>query len=75
MNKILIATFESEDALKAVEHDLMTATISGFPREKILVEKERKEVKVITPAATEAEIRKVFQDHRPKDLREEEWKD
>jgi len=45
MNKILTAFFETEEALKAAQHDLTTATIAGFPREKMLAARERKEIK------------------------------
>jgi len=45
MNKILTAFFETEEALEAAQHDLTTATIAGFPREKMLADHERKEIK------------------------------
>ncbi|NGP54639.1 hypothetical protein [Thioalkalivibrio sp. XN8] len=74
MNKILTASFDTEEALKAAQYDLTTATIAGFPREKILADKERKEIKVMTTGATETQVRKILQDHDPKDLRESEFK-
>lgn len=74
MNKILTASFDTEEALKAAQHDLTTATIAGFPREKILADSERKEIKVVTTGATETQVRKILQDHDPKDLRESEFK-
>ncbi|NGX17678.1 hypothetical protein [Wenzhouxiangella sp. XN24] len=74
MQKLLFASFESEDALKAVKHELTTATIAGFPREKILANEEKKEIRVITTAATEAEVRKILKEHHPREFREEEWK-
>jgi len=75
MNKVLTASFETEEALKAAQHDLTTATIAGFPREKILADKERKEIKVATTGATETQVRKILQDHDPKELRESESKE
>jgi len=74
MNKVLTASFGTEEALKAAQHDLTTATIAGFPREKILADKEGKQIKVVTTGATEAQVRKILQDHDPKDLRESEFK-
>ena len=74
MNKILTASFDTEEALKAAQHDLTTATIAGFPREKILADNERKELKVVTTGATETQVRKILQDHDPKDVGEAELK-
>jgi len=74
MNKVLTASFGTEEAVKAAQHDLTTATIAGFPREKILADKEGKQIKVVTTGATEAQVRKILQDHDPKDLRESEFK-
>jgi len=39
MNKVLTASFDTEEALKAAQHDLTTSTIAGFPREKIRADK------------------------------------
>jgi len=72
MNKVLTASFDTEEALKAAQHDLTTSTIAGFPREKIRADKDRKEIKVLTTGATEAQVRKILQDHDPKELRESE---
>lgn len=74
MNKILTASFDTEAALKAAQHDLVTATIAGFPQEKILADKDRKEIKVLTTEATETQVRQILRDHDPKDLRESEFK-
>jgi len=74
MNKILTASFDSAEALKAAQHDLTTATIAGFPREEILADKEKNEIKVVTTEATETQVRKILQDHHPKYLRESEFK-
>lgn len=41
MNKLLIATFDSEEKIKGAQNDLQTAAIAGFPREKDLVDKKR----------------------------------
>ena len=74
MNKILTASFDSEEALKAAQHDLTTATIAGFPAEEILADKERKEIKVVTTGATETQVRKILQDHDPIGLKESAFK-
>ncbi len=74
MNKTLTATFESEDALKAAEYNIINAEIAGIPREKIFVDKEKKEIKVIIPTATEAEIRSILKENNPKTITEREWK-
>lgn len=75
MNKMLIATFDSEDNLKSAENDLLTATIAGFPREKILVNKEKKEIKVIIPATTKAEVLRMLNEHNPRAVTETDWKE
>lgn len=75
MNKILVATFDSEDSLKGAENDLVTATIAGFPREKILVDKENKTIKVIIPETTKAEVLRMLNEHRPINVTEKDWKE
>ena len=73
MSKVLTASFDTEEAVKAAQYDLTTASIAGFPQENILADKERKEIKVVTSGATEAQVRKILHDHNPKDLRESEF--
>lgn len=75
MNKILTATFDSVDNLKAAENDLLTATIAGFPREKIHVDKERNEIKVIIPETTKPEVLRILNDHHPRAVTEKDWKE
>jgi len=75
MFKTLTATFESEETLKKVKADIVSADIAGFPQERIFIDKDKKEVKVITPTAIEAPIRKIFQDHGAKNVTEREWKE
>ncbi len=75
MNKLLIATFASEDNLKSAQHELLTATIAGFPREKVLVNKEKKEIKVIMPETTRAEVERVLNEHSPLNVTVEDTDD
>ncbi len=75
MNKLLIATFDSEDKLKGAQNDLLTATIAGFPREKVLIDKENKQIKIIIPETTRAEVEKVLNAHDPSRLIVEDWKE
>ena len=75
MTKLLIATFDSEDKLKGAQNDLLTSTIAGFPREKVLVDKEKKQIKIIIPEPTRAEVEKVLNDHSPVNLIVEDWKE
>lgn len=75
MYKTLTATFESEETLKNVKDDIVNADVAGFPQEKIYIDKEKKEIKVITPTAIEEQIRKIFQDYDPISVTEREWKE
>ncbi|WP_305042034.1 hypothetical protein [Geoalkalibacter sp.] len=75
MNKTLTAAFESEDVLKNVENEIINLDVAGFPREKIFIDKEKKEVKVIASGAIAGEIRKVFEVHNPKSITERDWKE
>ncbi|MFO7811526.1 MAG: hypothetical protein R6V21_01020 [Pelovirga sp.] len=75
MSKLLIATFDSEDKLKGAQNDLLTSTIAGFPREKVLVDKEKKQIKVIMPESTRAELEQVLKAHSPSNLTVEDWKE
>lgn len=73
MNKTLTATYGSEDTIKNVVEELIDAV--GIPQEKVFVDKPNNQVKVITPVATEGEIKKVLQAHNPKNIVEREWKE
>ncbi|WP_305045379.1 hypothetical protein [Geoalkalibacter sp.] len=73
MNKTLTAAFESEDVLKSVETEIINLDVAGFPREKIFVDKEKKEIKVIASGAIAGEIREILQGHSPKKLTERDW--
>ncbi len=75
MNKVLTATFDSEDKLKAAKNHLLTTSIAGFPRENIYVDNEKKEIKVIIPETTKAEVEQVLNEHSPKKLTVKDFKE
>ncbi|MDO3377330.1 hypothetical protein [Geoalkalibacter halelectricus] len=73
MNKTLTAAFDSDEALKSAEDEIINLDVAGYPREKIYVDKEKKEIKVIAAGAIAGEIKEVLQSHNPKSLTEREW--
>lgn len=75
MNKILIATFDSEENLKGAQDDLLTATIAGFPREKVNIDKEKKIIRVIVPETTKPEVLRMLNEHHPRDVIEKDWQE
>jgi hypothetical protein len=75
MYKTLTATFESEETLKNVKDDIVNGDVAGFPQEKIFVDSDKKEIKVITSTAIEGEFRKIFEDHSAKKVTEREWRE
>ncbi len=75
MSKILTAKFASEDTLKNVKDDIVNSQISGFPNEKIFVDKDKKEIKVIASKAIVSEIREIFETHGANEVTETDWKD
>lgn len=75
MSKILTAKFVSEDTLKNVEADIRNSQISGFPNEKIFVDKDKKEIKVIASAGIMSEIREIFKAHGADSVTESDWKE
>lgn len=75
MAKILTAKFASEDTLKNVEADILNSPISGFPTEKIFVDKDKKEIKVIASLGIVSEIREIFKAHGAESVTETDWKE
>ncbi len=63
MSRILTAKFASEDTLKNAERDIQNSLISGFPNEKIFVDKDKKEIKINASTGIESEIRAIFETH------------
>jgi hypothetical protein len=71
MNETVTATYESETKVKNVVEALIDSI--GIPQEKIFVDKASKQVKVIIPAATESEVKRVMQSHQPTNMSERVW--
>ncbi len=57
------ANYVSEDAMKNAVNDLVSHRI---PEEKFFVDKEKLQIKVITPKATKSEIEELLNRHRHK---------
>lgn len=65
MNKTLKGDFTDETTMANVADELVN---DGIPREKIFIDKDKLEVKVIIPAATESQVRRVFDKHGVKNI-------
>ena len=64
MNETITKTYDSKTALENVWEDLVA---TGMEQEQIFLDKEKLQVKVITPKETEAEIREILGRHKPLD--------
>jgi hypothetical protein len=62
MTKIVTAIYASEDTLVNVRDDLVS---TGIPQEKIRVNKEKRQVQVMSPDVTESEIVEIMRRHEP----------
>jgi hypothetical protein len=62
MSKTVTGVFDSIDKARNAKDDLVS---TGIPREKVYLDNETNQVKVITPAETEAEILEVLNRHEP----------
>jgi hypothetical protein len=62
MTKIVTAIYASEDTLVNVRDDLVS---TGIPQEKIRVNKEKRQVQVMSPDVTESEIVEIMRRHDP----------
>jgi len=60
--KTITKTYASVDALINVKEDLVG---TGIEQEHIYIDKDKKQVKVITPLSTEAEIEEILGRHNP----------
>jgi hypothetical protein len=65
MNKTVTATYESADSLRNVVDELLGI---GFPQDKFYAEKDKNQIKVITPVDGESVIVELLQRHHPKTL-------
>lgn len=60
MNETVTVTYASEDAMKNSVNALLAASI---PEEKFFVDKEKLQIKVITPKATRSTIEELLNRH------------
>ena len=61
MNTTVTVTYDSLDAIRNAVDDLLGA---GIPQEQFHVIKDEKQIKVITPKASEPEIRELLERNR-----------
>ncbi|MGV6859863.1 MAG: hypothetical protein ACWA5X_12945 [bacterium] len=64
MSETITKTYASVEALHNVKEDLVA---TGIEQEHIFVDEQNKQVKVITPKVTEAEILEILGRHKPLD--------
>jgi len=65
MTKIVTAIYASEETLVNVRDDLVS---TGIPQEKIRINKDKRQVQVMSPDVTEKEIIEILQRHDPTQL-------
>ncbi len=65
MAEIITAVYASEDTLANVRNDLVSV---GIPQEKIRVNQEKKQVQVMAPEVSEAEIEEILRRHQPTEV-------
>lgn len=65
MTKIVTAIYASEETLVNVRDDLVS---TGIPQEKIRINKDKRQVQVMSPDVTEKEIIEIMQRHAPTQL-------
>jgi len=65
MEKTVTATYESAVAVRNVVDELLGI---GIPQEKFFTEKDKNQIKVITPEANQSEIEEILKRHHPKTL-------
>jgi hypothetical protein len=65
MAEIITAVYASADTLANVRNDLISV---GIPQEKIRVSDEKKQVQVLGPESSEAEIKEIFERHSPTEI-------
>lgn len=64
MNETITKTYDSTTALENVWEDLVA---TGIEQDKIFLDKDNLQVKVITPKVTEAEVLEILGRHDPLD--------
>jgi len=66
MSKVVTARFASKDALTNAFDELVS--IASIPREQMLVDNDKLEIKVLMPDATEADVEELLKKHKPLEL-------
>lgn len=67
MAKTLTGTFASFDAARNAHEDFID---TGYPTEKVYLDREKAEVKVITSNDGEREAREILSRHKPSEITE-----
>ncbi len=62
MSEIVTAVYESEDTVTNAYDDLIS---TGIPSEKIRIDKDKRQIQVMTPDASEPEIVEILGRHKP----------
>ena len=62
MTKTVTGDFATKDAMKNAMDDLVS---TGIPREKVFMDTDKMQLKVIIPAATESEVNEILKRHQP----------
>jgi len=65
MTRIVTAIYATEDTLVNVRDDLVS---TGIPQEKIRIDREKRQVQVMSPDVTEDEIVEILERHEPTQL-------
>ncbi|MCB1701269.1 MAG: hypothetical protein KDI14_10570 [Halioglobus sp.] len=65
MTRIVTAIYASAETLVNVRDDLVS---TGIPQEKIRINKDKRQVQVMSPDVTEAEIIEILNRHEPTQL-------
>jgi hypothetical protein len=67
MTKTLTGRYDTPGAARNAHEDLID---TGFPAEKVFLDREHGEVKVIASEFSEREAREILGRHQPKDIKE-----
>ena len=65
MTKIVTAVYASKETLTNVHDDLIS---TGIPQEKIRIDKEKRQVQVMSPESDASEITEILNRHQPTQL-------
>ena len=65
MTKIVTAVYASKETLTNVHDDLIS---TGIPQEKIRIDKEKRQVQVMSPESDASEIIEILNRHQPTQL-------